>query len=136
MKLKSILLRCLHGDVYCNERMKRIGMTDNDMCIRCSKTETIKHLILECDYTKTLWGYVSKLTGIQLDSIDKSLGIDPKHDRVTLTLHAETIRRLLSIDRPTVDPKLLLKSIITNLYVLEKGVTKYQVGAFLESFKQ
>ena len=64
--------------------------------------------------------------------MDQVLGIDPKHDKVTLTIHAETLRRILAIERPMIEINCLLKSIIKGLNILEKGVTKYQTGKMLE----
>ena len=134
-RLKTILLRCLHGDVYSKERMLNFGMVDDNRCVRCNQVESTSHLLYECTYVKQLWLEVSKLTGIYPTSISKVLGVDPTHDKVTLTIHAETIRRLLSIERPIIDPKKLLKSIISNLYILERGITKYQINKYLETIK-
>ncbi len=52
---KTKILRLLHGDVYCGARLYRFGLSDNDRCIRCFEGETIKHLLLECPYTKEVW---------------------------------------------------------------------------------
>ena len=135
-KLKSIILRCLHGDVYSKERMFRFGMTEDNLCQRCSQIETTNHMLFECVYTKTLWSELAKLTGITPHSINEILGIDPKHDKISLTIHSETLRRLLSIDRPTIDPKTLIKSVFTHLNTLERGVTKYQVSKLLETLNR
>ena len=135
-KLKSIILRCLHGDVYSKERMFRFGMTEDNLCQRCSQIETTNHMLFECVYTKTLWSELAKLTGIIPHSINEILGIDPKHDKISLTIHSETLRRLLSIDRPTIDPKTLIKSVFTHLNTLERGVTKYQVSKLLETLNR
>ena len=51
-KLKSIILRAIHGDIYCGTRLKKFGMTDTEECPRCGSPETIKHLLLECPYVK------------------------------------------------------------------------------------
>ncbi len=60
-KIKSIqnrtkLLRLIHGDVYCGSRLKKFGLSDNDRCIRCFGEETILHLLIECPFTKEIWG--------------------------------------------------------------------------------
>ena len=93
-------------------------------------------MLFECVYTKTLWSELAKLTGIIPHSINEILGIDPKHDKISLTIHSETLRRLLSIDRPTIDPKTLIKSVFTHLNTLERGVTKYQVSKLLETLNR
>ena len=131
-KLKLILLRCLHGDVYSRERMVRFGMVEDNRCPRCNEIETTQHMLYECTYVKSVWSEIHKLTNIKANSLNEILGLHPFHDKVTLTIHAEAMRRLLSIERPTTDPRLLVKSIISNLYILEKGVTKYQISCYLK----
>ena len=131
-KLKAILLRCIHGDVYSKERMQRFGMTDENTCPRCQEVETTRHMLLDCSYSKNLWGKISKITGISNSTLNEILGLDPKHDKVTLTIHAETLRRLMAIDRPVIECNSLLRSIIANLNLIEKGVTKYQTSIILQ----
>ena len=130
-RLKTVLLRCLHGDVYSKDRMFRFGMTDDRMCPRCHEIETTQHMLLECAYVVKLWEYVTKITGIKVSSMNEVLGISAMHDKVTLTLHAETLRRLMSIERPVIEPRSLLISIVKHLSILEKGVTKYQTELML-----
>ena len=131
IKLKTILLRVIHGDVYCGTRLKKFGMTETDCCQRCGESESIEHLILECDYTKNLWKLVEKVTCIHNNSLTTILGCDDKHDKTTLTLHAEILRLLLAIDRPTNQPKDVLKNTLVRLHTLEKGITKYQIEQML-----
>ena len=131
-KLKSILLRCLHGDVYSRERMFRFGMVEDGKCQRCNEIETTHHMLYDCHYVKLVWSEIYRLTNIKPDSINEVLGLHPCHDVVTLTIHAEILRRLLAIDRPIINPKILVRSVISNLYILEKGVTKYQISRYLE----
>ena len=131
-KLKSILLRCLHGDVYSKERMLRFGMVSDNICVRCHQTETINHMLFDCSYTKQLWQEVAELTGIHPTTINTILGFDPKHDKLTLTIHAEILRRLLAIDRPNHSQSALIRSAINYLYILEKGVNKYQINKYIE----
>ena len=133
-KLKSILLRCLHGDVYSKDRMLRFGMTTDNLCPRCAEVETIKHMLFECQYVRTIWQRISKLTGIKPNSMNEVLGYNLDHDKITITIHAEVLRRLLAIDRPDYDPNLLIRSAIKNLYILERGVTKFQISKYLEFF--
>ena len=33
-KLKTSILRLIHGDIFCGSRLKKFGMTDNDKCSR------------------------------------------------------------------------------------------------------
>ena len=131
-KLKSIVLRCLHGDVYSKERMLRFGMVTDNLCVRCQQIETTHHMLFDCRYTQQLWLEVAKLTGIYPNSINEILGFDPKHDKLTMTIHAEIFRRLMAIDRPLISPSELIKSAVNYLYILEKGVNKYQINKYIE----
>ena len=49
------------------------------------------------------------------------------HNKTTITLHAEIIRILLAIERPTTPPNDLINQTLTRLKTLEKGVTRYQI---------
>ena len=129
-KLKSIILRALHGDIYCGTRLKKFGMTTSDECVRCKTPETIKHLLLECHYVKRTWELCSKFTGIQPTSINEVLGCHDFHDKTTLTMHTEIIRRLLAIDRPVTNQNKLIESVIDRLSVVEKGISKHTLKNF------
>ena len=63
-------------------------------------------------------------------------GLSKFHDRTTVTINAEIIRQLSAIDRPTLDPKLFVHSIIKRLSIIEKGLTKIQIAKLLERFDQ
>ena len=126
-RLKSILLRSLHGDVYSGTRLKKFGLSESDSCPRCLEPETREHQLYECIYTKKLWLLTSKLTSIPTDNIDTVLGHNMLHDKTTITLHSEIISRLLAIDRPTMCQISLLRSVVNKLRIVEKGITKYQI---------
>ena len=131
-KLKTILLRSIHGDIYCGTRLKRFGMTETEECQRCGQPENIEHLLYNCDYSKSLWHQVGKITGIKNNSLSIILGCDDKHDKTTLTIHAELIRLLLAIERPTTLPKDIIRNTLLRLNMVEKGITKYQVNQMLK----
>ena len=135
-KLKTILLRSINGDIYCGTRVKKFGMTDTDECPRCHLPETIDHQLYSCFYTKQLWELTSKITSIPILNLNQVLGYDDIHDKTTLTLHAEILTRLLSIERPKQDPRALLKSAITKLLVVEKSTTKYQINQMLKTLER
>ena len=135
VRLKTVMLRVMHGDIYCASRMKKFGMTDNDQCPRCSQEETTEHMILTCGYVKKIWDLISSLTSIPHGTIKTILGLDPKHDKTTLTLNAEIIRQLMAIERPTIDPLVLVQNTIKRLTIVERGITKYQINKFLEAIK-
>ena len=132
IKLKGILLRALHGDIYSGTRLKKFGMTDTDECPRCLSPETIAHQLLECSYTKKIWDITSKITSIPITSLNDVLGHNPLHDKTTLTIHAEIIRLLLAIERPTLDQLKMVKSVTKRLGSVEKGITKFQISQSLD----
>ena len=127
IRLKTIILRSIHGDIYCGTRLKKFGMSDTDQCIRCNQSENIDHQLFSCNYTRELWKLVERITGIKNESLAVVLGCSEIHNKTTLTIHSELIRILLSIDRPLTPPKDLLNQTIARLINLEKGVTKYQI---------
>jgi len=118
-KLRNIanrnkLLRLLHGDVYCGSRVYRFGLSTTDRCIRCFECETIKHLLLECPYTKEVW---SRL-GLIPDTINDILS-----DNITpgeLEILAEVIGALV-FRKQVIPPDVLLRSII---YKFRNGLSK------------
>ena len=132
IRLKTTILRSIHGDIYCGSRLKRFGMTETDVCQRCGLIEDIDHLIFSCNYTTQLWKLVSKLTGIPNLNVKTILGANEHHDKTTLTLHAELIRVLLSIDRPTTPPNDLLTHALERLKSIEKGAAKYQIKQMID----
>ena len=132
VRSKTTLLRAIHGDIYCGTHMKKFGMTDSDLCSRCGFPETIAHQIMECSYVTKIWEIVSNLTGIKIKNLNQILGHDPTHDKITLTLHAEIIRQLLAITRPTTDPINVVLSSVRRLAIVEKGITKFQINNMLK----
>ena len=131
IKLKTTLLRSIHGDIYCGTRLKRFGMSESDECVRCKNPETIEHQLFTCAYNKKLWQLSTRLTSIPALSLNDILGHNPLHDKATLTLHAEIISRLLAIERPQIDQIKLLKSVVTKLSIVEKGISKHQINKML-----
>ena len=131
IRSKTIILRAIHGDIYCGTRLKKFGMSETDLCTRCDNPETIAHQLKECTYVSKIWDILSKITGIKIYSLNQVLGHDPTHDKTTLTLHAEIIRQLMAIDRPTTDPLTLVTSTVRRLSILEKGITKFQIQNML-----
>ena len=135
-KLQTILLRALHGDIYSRSRMLKFGMVESDCCDRCGQTETIEHMLLECTQVKELWCLLSKLTSIPTIDLNTVLGYHDYHDKTTLTIHSEIIRRLLAIERPTIDKYKLLKSVISRLGIVEQGISKLVITDMLKTLEQ
>ena len=92
-------------------------------------------MILTCEYTKNIWAIVSSITDIKHTSIKKIVGLDPIHDKTTLTINCEIVRQLLAITRPTVDPRTFVENTVKRLSIIEKGVTKIQILTLLDRLK-
>ena len=133
---KTVLLRAIHGDVYCGTRLKNFGMSETDLCPRCATPETISHQLMECPYVCKIWEIITKITGIKITTLNQVLGHDPIHDKITLTLHAEIIRQLMAIDRPTVDPLNLVIFSVKSLSIVESGITKLQIRNMLHKLEK
>ena len=132
VKLKGIILRAIHGDIYSGTRLKKFGMSDTDSCPRCGVPETVQHQIFECEYTRKIWNYTTKITGIKIRTINDVLGHNELHDKLTLTLHAEIIRILLSIERPDQDQLSIIKNTIKRLIIVERCISKFQLEKMLK----
>ena len=128
---KTVILRAIHGDIYCGTRLKKFGMSETELCPRCDSPETISHQLVDCPYVRLIWDTVAKITGIKITTLNQALGHDPTHDKITLTIHTEIIRQLMAIDRPTLEPLKLVKSSVNRLSIVEKGITKYQIQSML-----
>ena len=136
LKNKTIILRAIHGDIYCGTRLKKFGMTETDLCPRCNIPETISHQLTDCLYVRKIWDILTKITGIKIKSLNQALGHDPMHDKITLTIHAEIIRQFMSIERPTLEPIKLVRSTVKRLAIVERGITKFQINKMLDELSK
>ena len=130
IKLRSIILRGIHGDIYCGTRLKKFKMSESDACPRCNEPETIEHQLLKCQYVQQIWNICKRFTSIQCQKLDEVFGIHDFHDKTTLTVHSEIIRRLLSIERPTNDPIKLVSSVVDRLSIVERGISRHIITSF------
>ena len=133
VRLKTVLLRAIHGDIYSGTRLKKFGMADTDLCQRCSEPETVEHQLFECSYVKELWRITSKITSVPTIDLNTVLGHNELHDKMTITIHAEVIRNLLAIERPTISQIKMIKSIVKRLSIIEKGITKFQINQMINA---
>jgi hypothetical protein len=118
---KTKLLRLVHGDVYCNVRMKKYKMTDNDRCNRCFQAETIRHLLLECPYTVTVWDTLGITHNTPEDIIHGGLG------QAELELRADLISSIV-FRKQILEPQVLIHTTVTKFsrgLSRTKGVTQY-----------
>ena len=54
-KLKEYNFKLLHGILACNKNLKRWRIKDRDICDVCAETQTIKHLLFDCQYVRNIW---------------------------------------------------------------------------------
>jgi hypothetical protein len=117
-KLKSIpnrtkMYRLIHGDVYCGSRTYRWGLTESDRCIRCFGEETIRHLLLECPYSKEVWECLGATCNTLEDIFDSTLSTGE------LELRAEIIAAIV-FRKKVLLPEILVK---TTINAFAKGLS-------------
>ena len=97
---KNILLRAAHGEIYSKEKLARFGLIQDQQCPRCGLVEDLRHKLIDCEYTKRIWGVAfgkSNPTGYDLDIENRILGAFRGCTATKLTLHAEILLRLSSL---------------------------------------
>ena len=67
--LRSIRLKILYKDVFCNERRHRFGLTDSPRCGICGQVESIEHQLFSCANATRLWSLYHRLTDQRIDSL-------------------------------------------------------------------
>ena len=53
--LRSVRLKVLYKDIYCQERRFRFGLTDSPLCTICGLTEDVAHQLYDCTIAKRMW---------------------------------------------------------------------------------
>ena len=76
MKLQDFQFRLLHYALVTNKDLKIWGLRENDDCNLCNlHQETIEHLMLECQYSRTLWedllAFIREKSGVYISFTDK-----------------------------------------------------------------
>jgi len=136
IKLRNVILRTAHGDVYCKERLYRFGLVDSPTCSRCDQVETIDHKILECRYASMVAKELLKTTNLlRTNPVDISanittlMGVVEPNESI-LTIHAEVISRILGL-RDTQNylmrPKCLIRNSIEHLARCEKDAKRKDI---------
>ena len=101
--MRMIKYRFLHCDIFCKQRMFKFKMTDNDLCDYCGVTETISHLVWECERSVRIWAFANEIVGacgIQQRISYESLFTN--YEPVDLVLEAvstKVIQLIFQIDR-------------------------------------
>ncbi|XP_058762042.1 uncharacterized protein LOC131635435 [Vicia villosa] len=54
-----------HGRLATKDRLKRFGILDNENCVLCAGTESLYHLLFDCNKTRDIWKEV--LQWMQVD---------------------------------------------------------------------
>jgi hypothetical protein len=103
MQNKCKMLRLIHGDVYCAERLFRFVMSDNDKCRRCFQTETIEHLLIECPYTCEVYS----LLGITDYEINNLIGVN--RNKPALEIRCDILGYLI-FRQHTLPPEILVRT--------------------------
>jgi hypothetical protein len=101
VKNKARLLRLLHRDVYCGERLVKFGMSENDRCTRCFKKETIFHLLQECPYSILVWEKLS----VNARNVEDIIGIGLSAG--ALEIRAEILSQLV-FSKGVIPPEILV----------------------------
>jgi hypothetical protein len=113
---KTKILRLLHGDVYCGSRLYQFGLSTTDRCIRCFECETIKHLLLECPYTKEVWSRLGIVANIPSDLVRENISVSE------LEIMADLISSLV-FRKQVLPPDVLIRSTV---YKFKEGLSKYE----------
>jgi hypothetical protein len=124
---KNLLLKLAHGDLYTNERLHRFGLRADPNCERCGQVESLKHKILNCQYSEDIWRELERVIQERilspLDEIEPILGMDKDTNIAKLTIMAETLQ-FLCYQNVTLPPRRLVKLILERLIRREKGENK------------
>ena len=66
MKLREFNFKILHGSLPCNSNLKRWDLRTTDKFNVCQESQSIKYLLWECDYVKSLWSIVDKVCDFEI----------------------------------------------------------------------
>ena len=135
-KLKSILYRTLHGDIYSNDRLLRFGLRDNNDCSRCGNPDSRVHRVLTCPKIEQIWSKLRYLMGHGEPNQESEHVEWLTRGNTTLTeltIKAEILRHALWVDNTlmALPPEISLRIILTNLKKLESGSIKDDISALL-----
>ena len=127
IRLRNLMLRVLHGDIYTKLKLTDQGMIDDHSCNKCGQIETLEHLVRDCWYSARIWNRLIKVYKT-IDSVPQNYQVNNefvlglKLNKARLTLHLEIIRLLQNKNRPTILPRMLLKQALENLRVCELSI--------------
>jgi hypothetical protein len=111
---RSKILRLLHGDVYCKERLFRFRLADDNLCGHCFGIETIRHLLIECPYSVEVWGRLGVMPTEIAGVVNEDLSLSE------LEIRAELINMLV-FRKKVLPPEVLIRSVLTQF---QKGLSE------------
>ena len=81
---KEFNFQLLHGISSCNKNLEKWKIRANDKCDVCGSSQTVDHLLYNCNYVRLLWRLVARKVGIII-SFEQILGLDPlfEYDSIT-----------------------------------------------------
>ena len=128
-KLKSIILRVAHGEVYTMEKLYRFGLEPSNLCPRCQEVETLQHKFIDCQYVNKIWLYTNQAC-LRVDTDDNAtdetqllLGANKGSKLASLTLRCEVLNRILTLRKDQnylVHPKTLVQQCIKSVASKER----------------
>ncbi len=123
-KLRNIYFRLIHNDFFTKVKMKKYKMINTDECSRCGQTETLKHLLWECNDSYNIWNIfnntLSKLSNETI-SVNNYEDIFYAIDSPSFGLvKTRIIQELIQINRPTNWTTSNITNIIENLVDIER----------------
>ena len=61
LKLREFNFKVIYNILPCNVNLKRWGKKDYDVCDVCQESQTVKHLLFDCQYVKPLWKVIESV---------------------------------------------------------------------------
>ena len=126
-KHKCALMRVAHGDVYTNVRLVRFGLSNEPNCANCEAlNEDLHHRLIGCRLATQTWELIERkidamglqtLTEITLEGV---LGASELTSKLSLTIRAEVISRILSKAGQPYCPQGLVTASLKTILTVEK----------------
>ena len=111
-------MRIAHNDVYTNERLFRFGLIEDPKCCNCDEViENLRHRLTECRLAAESWRLLERVIdklGMQPlveTNLESILGAGGElHTKLSVTLRAELVTRLMTKGSQTYHPNVLVKA--------------------------
>ena len=66
--LRATRLKILYGDIFCNEKRQRFGLTESSECVICGEIETKEHQLFYCRNEIRFWEILDSIASRALIS--------------------------------------------------------------------